>query len=595
MATVGEKRGPRLPMGPKPNEVADLYKDDVELGEVVEPPKPPEVAGAPISQVAAITAAPGEVIEGDFKELKRPKVPLPPAKTINPPDVQLFYKWYASLTPEHLAQIICYMYRTHPVIDRKPPKQKYIDCFQSPIDDQWVLENHGTGNYMVIVNDSGLDKKTRTITTVYIRVQNPIYPPKINMYDLDTNHPDNRVYVERCIIEGKLKGDKTPMAESPMVSGGGGGSGNDALVMLLDKMISRMDRQQFANVKDPRDEAISAAFSIIAKGTESSTRMMLDNMKEQDPTKLLGLITAIIEMTKQPQQPQGGGMGDMLKLMELMDKRADSNMLLMKTMFEANKPEKGEDDGLDKFLDRITKLQDLGGLFGGGGGKKGTLETVLEYGMPVLGSIAQAAQSFFAMRAGMQPQTTTANPGGVPQNTTSQIPRTLTQSPAQQTNPQQQANAQQTSQPQQQTNSPEAEMLLETQIRYGLKQLTPMLVLALQRKDDEGKDFDGSQFAEGIDNTYGAQAYDMLAGLGKAKMLEFMKGDAESWAQLSPFEARLDKFLDEFLEYGKPDAAGAAGDKQSPNTPSREEQEAVFDISNGKSKPQPKPKGGKQS
>lgn len=589
MATVGqerEKRGPRLPTGPKASEIADLYKDEGDIGEVVEAPKVQEKVATPTTSVVATVATVAEE-KNEFEEIKpRPKVPQPPAKTIQSADAPAFYQWLRGLTPEHFAQLGFYMYRTHPIIDRKPPKTKYIDCFSQVIDEQWVLETHGSGHYMIIVNDSGLDKKTKTITTAHLRIQNPIYPPKVNMWDLDVNHPDNKMYVERCIIDGKLKGDKTPMSE-PNAATGGVGGGNEALVMLLDKMISRMDRQQFANAKDPKDEAISAAFQIISKGTETSTRMMLDQMKENDPTKLITLVTAIAELTKQPQQPQQNGMGDMLKFMELMDKRSDANLQLVLKVLETKKEEKSDDgDGLDKFLDRITKLQEIGGLFGGGG-KKGTLETVLEYGMPVLGSIASAADSFFKMRAGLPVTAMPAN--GVPQNPSSQAPqqqRSVAAPPNVQTS--------QTQQPQAQpAPTQEQAMLMEIQIRNGLKQLTPMLVLALQRKNDNGTDFDGSQFAEGIDNTYGGAAYDMLAGLGKDKMLAFMREDQESWAQLSPFEARLGTFIDEFLDYGKPEPAEASGGADKPvNTPSREEQEAVFDISGGK-KPTPVNKKGK--
>ncbi len=540
MAQVGkprEKTGARLPVGPKANdkESIALLEMDVDL------PDTSQVK----TEVKVEVKKEGE---DEFKEIGRVKVPTPPAQVIRNNEIQQFYDWSKCLAEENIkVQVSWYLFRSWPKIERLD-NQHYIDCGNYPITEQWLLDEHGSGDYMITVNQSGKPKNAKTLCKAYPKIYNSAYPPKVKLDEVDVHYPGNKIYVDKLVAEGKLTSDLKPMNTAQV-----GGASNDALIGLIKSLIDKQDRNAMAGMKDPKDSAINTAFEIIAKGNATATQMMLDQMKQDDPDKLLKLVTLIMSMTK-PAESKGDD-GGMMKLLietqnknaELMAKKDEQLMNVMMKMFEkANAPkEESKDDGFDKSLDRFMKLMELTNM-SGGGGKKSTLETIMEHGAPVLQSILGVAQNFMALKAAGVPGIQQPGASNDPAVINKEVKANITLAPPPANGGVSNGGSNGVAEAMGDGGAENVKMQ-EAMIAQGLKQLGPMLVGAIERGTS------GDSFAESIDTMYGPVAYNQIVGLGMEKMIEILKSDNNLWAKLSPIETLLRKFIDEFIEYGKPE------------------------------------------
>jgi small nuclear ribonucleoprotein (snRNP)-like protein len=540
MAKVGR---PRLPTGPKPTDLLPTDKDaymEFENDEILDPETLPVSTKEEISPV--------EKVEDSIL-----LIPKPPSKDFQKSHAEEFYKYLATLEDKHWVQLIWYFYRTWPRIER--PSEKYIDCGSYAFNEQWIIDNHGSGDYLIFLNQTGRKKDTGRICTAHIKVNVPDRPPKLVLSELDTGIKENKVYVDRLIAEGKLTQDgKLPMTQSQ-------GIGTDAIVNLLGRMIDKMDRQQVSGYKDPKDAAITSAFEIISKGNETATKLMLDQMKEKDPQQLISLLTTLMTLMK-PDAKTASNELDMMRMMmeittknnELLAKKEETNMnLMLKLMERASTPPPPPEDTFDKTLDRFSKIAEITGM-GEGGGKKSTLETVMQYGAPVLGQILGVVQNVLAIRAQTpntnQTQGGQANQANQTQANQPRIPLSISTAPM----PEMQANQsnqQGETKPNGKMNVGDAMTQNQTQqqelIKEGLKQLGPQIIAALERGTH------GDAFAEAIENFIGPVAYDQIASIGKPDILVILKGDEVLWAKLQSMENRLNMFIDEFIQYGEPE------------------------------------------
>jgi hypothetical protein len=534
MAQVGTKREPRLPIGP-PVDKIDKVDDDIILD-----PDVPEVE----------TKLEDKDKDKDkFDEIKIAKIPLPPSKRIPDTDTKLFYDWMAILKPEHWVQLTWYMYRNWPRLNKPDDDVKYIDCGNYAITEQWILENHGSGDYMFICNEAGKPKNAKTICTAYVKnLTHPEYPPKVKMNELDVHFPSNKNYVDRMVAEGKLTVDLKPMNITQQQPNGGL---SDQIILRL---IDKIDKTQVNRMEDPKDGAIKAAFEIIGQGNKAATQMMLDQMKQDDPDKLVKLVQTIMGMVPKPPEHNGSESTTFMKMLvesqnknaEIMAKKDETMMnMMMKLMEKSTTPP--IEDNFDKSLERFTKLMELTGIGESLGGKKGTLEIALQYGAPILERALGIVQNLMALKAQGAAKIDPITGKEVPSNQpASPLPVSIASSSITAETPPQPTNGKADVRDAMVNNSQEQEEM----IKQGLKQIGPKIVEALNRRTS------GDTFAESIDNFLGPMVYNQLASLGESKMIEILQTDQQLWNQLKLVEPQLKIFIKEFIDYGKPEDSG---------------------------------------
>jgi hypothetical protein len=568
MAEVGKPRStssPRLPMGPKTidkidkpvnNPIDKLVDNSIDDNLVLDELFIPVVETKEQKEAREVK----ELEEKkSFKELNINdlKIPLAPSRIIQGENIQKFYAWLEAMKPEHWVQLTWYMYRTYPRIIR-PDQEKNIDVGQYPINDDWILKHHGSGDYMVLVNIAGAPKNARTLCTAYVRgLDHPDYPPQVKMNELDVHYKGNRVYVDKMVVEGKLTADLKPMTPN------NGNIASGDLIGLIGKLIDKADRQQLNNNRDPKDVAMATAFDIIAKGNQTATQMMLEQMKQDSPEKLMTLITAISNMTNNKSQGNGGD-GMLSKFLEIMAKKDETIITLMTKMMENQSkvnaipvvtPPVDAEVQFDKTMDRMTKMMEFSEVMGGGGGKKSTFETIMQYAGPLVANLLGVAQNYMAMRSQNVPVVNPANnPGGYPTTNTNINPQSPMQVSTAVLTPDENGEVSVDNVTNINKGKPDVREVMQSgnqqqqaAIQNGLKQIVPRIVDAINRGTS------GDAFADSIEKFLGPVVYDQLASLGKANIMTILKSDPQQWQMLAPMEGLLSRFIDEFISYGEAD------------------------------------------
>lgn len=461
------------------------------------------------------------------------KIPRPSTKTFR--DNQAWYDYLASLTP-YWDRLVWYMYRTWPQIYR-PDQQKYIDCRAESINEDWILKNHGSGDYMFILNDANKPKNAKEVCKAHIKINNPDYEPMVRLDELDTQYKGNRQYVDRLVAQGKLTPEGRPVSTQTPVA-----NPNDpALVGLLGRLIDKMDKRDIGKLSDPTDTAINKAFEVMARGNQAATEMMLAQMKQEDPDKLIKLVTMVMALIPKvepaPIVKQDDGVWKLL--LETQNKNFEGQMKLMEKIVEISSRNKGEggdeDDKLDKFMDRMMKFNELMGM-GGGGGKKSTLETIMQYAAPAVVQALGTINNILALKAQnpgaaqVESGTALANKGGAIDTTATEVTQVGEQM--------------------KQQNVAQQAAIIQSLKAYG-----DMIVAAVNRGEQ------GDAFGESIDRLFGPESgvYTGIAALGEDKMIEYLKTDPQLWGKLAPVEARLRVFIQEFIKYGSPDDEAEEG------------------------------------
>jgi len=80
----------------------------------------------------------------------------------------------------------------------------------------------------------------------------------------------------------------------------------------------------------------------------------------------------------------------------------------------------------------------------------------------------------------------------------------------------------------------------EVMLRGVFRQFMPMLLTVLSQGGD------GYGLAETVITLFGRPTYDRVSGLGKDRIMQFVKAEPDLWAQVAPIEAIFSRFLDEF-------------------------------------------------
>lgn len=467
-----------------------------------------------------------ETPEG-FEVLDSRSLPAFPAKNIEASKDHIFWDWQEKLIDTDWNHLIMYLFREWPIIDRKRVNEKAninIEVIGSKFhkNSKKFLEEHGSGKYKLLINDSNkaVRGKGGTLGTVRFEVIDPDYPPVFVLEELIPEHPSNKSITQKLVAEGRLTLDGRIMDNNK------GGTDNTALIGLLTQLINKQS-QQPAQAKDTTAESMATMFS---KTHETAMAMLKDQVKSDDPEKLVKMLAALKEMMPQPATNNGNDslalivkmQSDMAKVQA--DAQASRETMMLKMMEMMNSKPNGEDQE-DKILARIATYKELfGGGESGGGKKRDIWETVIESGMPVLGKVIDTVQGFVNMKNFQQ--------GLAKQGPAAQQPiqQTVELPPATEPIPTQGDNV---------VEMPKANNELVTLIKGPAG---GMILGAIQRNES------GDAFADSIKIQLGKLTYDKIASLGKEAILEAMQAVPKFWNQIVP--STVEKFVDEFISYG---------------------------------------------
>jgi hypothetical protein len=100
-----------------------------------------------------------------------------------------------------------YVYRGDPKIDRRKAghKYNYIDKLaldDSPIDADRLLPAHGSGRYMLQLNDENRPKRLRELAMTILTIHDPEHPPVVPLEELVWEAPENRSYIQGLRARG---------------------------------------------------------------------------------------------------------------------------------------------------------------------------------------------------------------------------------------------------------------------------------------------------------------------------------------------------------------------------------------------------------
>jgi len=510
------------------------------------------------------------------------------------PRVVDWWKYWHDMATAHPNRILAYVYRIFPhTVTRERNDPNASDkVYEFPLEQfeptltnlqHWVLSTYGSGNYYIILYDTGLQLR---LCTLYLNgIWDWDFPPLSRLGEIDPKHPNNSTVVQ----EMERRYGRSGMSNSAFGLPEGNNRGNDMSdASVLTPMVNTIKELAANSQRSQVDPNVVAEG--VSKTWANTTTTMMEMLREtnraqaaaSDPMALVGKIVDVAKAMVPPPQPptqQADVAGiisamtaaqnaanaksdELLKTMLLMEqKRADR---LEEELRESRRREEarlqaqqqvqtnastGSDllGVLDKVIGLRDKLTELGGDGEGGGSvadpKRPWYADVLLALAPALAPALQQAMAQSAPAAQpFVPATTAiqANPtNGAPQ------PPTIPQ-------PAQPGDTHGGNQPMNQ------EAILLRMIGG------PML----NHLNSPG--LDGVDFAIWFIGGYGRNVYSQIAAAGKDLLLNSIRTNApELWAQVSgpdrdrpgitsPTPAFV-QFLGEFLDTAEVERAMAGG------------------------------------
>lgn len=537
-----------------------------------------------------------------------PTRPLPTPRLFALPPEEFFAYWWSMKKDNRVARVTVYPYRLWPVCDvllelpveeqeriRKlkalkkkagPPTNIGLDTTIEPFDpnnwEQEVYHRYGAGDYNFKLNDTDpKHMKTVCMTTVRGLRDWDHYPPTCRPEIVVLTDPANKTYIDWARRNGvHFPGDPpTPEMQSANENEMAEQKSSETLAATVDKLADRLTRQQQAPAPvQQTDNGIVQVFgkmlevmqqqqaaqmqqqttqmNAILQRLEQSERKPTESMSQLDTTK------AVIDMAKTiipppappaPPAPPPERRDDPMiallmqmrkedherhmKEMEAMTKRLESNDATIKeiltkqaTPATTSPSTNGEFKILDRFFEYKERFDKI--TNGGGDNTPGWVPAALQGGEMLLNAAQNITSNIAAMRAGAKP---------LP-------PVPLTNDAIE--GPQEQAAPT----PQQQE---EERMNLMDQVA---QMVHPELVAALK------SGMPGHEFAGRLIFTYGhipqfQTVYNGLLASGPNGVVGeggFLRRSGKRWGELVEHGAKLEKFVNEFLDVQKANEVAAA-------------------------------------
>lgn len=244
---------------------------------------------------------------------KKSKLPTPRTFTLIPSD---FYAYVAALTDRDWGHVALYVYRlANPRIVRDPSNVDSIDREPPsiPFTEQYLKDTQGSGKFEVKLNDT--DSRT-TVCRMLTDINDPDYPPKFDIRELDVGYKGNRLIVERLKREGKLSLDgdvvqKTETSDAGMATA--------LKEIAIEAMRGRKDQQPGIE-----NQATIKMMDMMAKASEKSIEIALGQVKKEDPASFIALLTTAKELFTPAAKPEGESQTFtlLMRMLDASEKRA---------------------------------------------------------------------------------------------------------------------------------------------------------------------------------------------------------------------------------------------------------------------------------
>lgn len=462
-----------------------------------------------------------EIIEtGSFVAVDADKIPDPPSKIMKDSQQDETWEYLEGFTEAMWRHIDIYLYRAWPVIIRDPFNIARFPTTELPkLTKEILVKTFGSGDYKILVTDVNKTVKGKggMFFTAYFSYRVPDYPPVVVVEELDLNHKNNRTYIDKLRAEGKLDADGRVKMNQPIAAG------NDpALMALVTTLVRQITEAKNQVAKDPAAEAISSMFM---KTHEQSMQLLKDQVKTDDPDKLVKMLGALKDML--PKAESGNNMLEVVvKMNENMAKiQADASKgreeLLMK-MMEIVQTKK-EDGGIKEQLETFQMMKEVFGNGEGGGAKNPKWwETAIEHGAPLLGKAFDMVVGVMSIKNYEK---------GLKMQNSGTVPTVVAQ-------PQQVEGGKVVEMPKQE------ETQQVSQFGQLLRQYGGLILSAINKEQS------GDDFADALVGMVGKPTYVQIASVGKDQLLAEMKSVPEFWEKVAPIESMVVQFVNEFIEYG---------------------------------------------
>ena len=462
------------------------------------------------TQVVAGTSGPQTIPPG-VKNTKNPpgrprKDGLPAGSTKEvdiEQDIQEFFGLLQPATDDWWNSHTLYLYRQYPITDRRSAgKLLWIDKFAEPVDQERIMQLHGSGTYRLDLLHDG----NKRVGTTSFRILNMDYPPVVPAGDW-VDDPKNKDW-EWC--RPKL---------GPQVAGAAGG-------ITPTELMNTMLR-----FKEATDQPKDSATDLI--------QALLDSP----------VIAALIPKPAPPPEPKEDKSGDRMFQMMMEDrKEMRAQLERLQTQLAERKPEKS---WLEQALEKEDMMKRIFGRGERGSpeGWAGVANMVVEKVIPSLTPIGMAIVQGINHRASMQNRPNTAAPAPTVIQTTAIEPGAQQPSAAPPAPLAQQSGADQP--------MPDQNVLaLWNKYNQVINTCLPFM-------QDQYRHGDGYALRDWFTDRYGSMVWgSMKEEVGVDHFVTMAKFDANIWKGFEP-EEKFRAFLgDFFTDFGKERPEYDAGDDE---------------------------------
>jgi hypothetical protein len=210
----------------------------------------------------------------------KPHVSPPPA------DTGSFWQWLDEIPKDDWQNLICYVWRTGPMIDlSNGGKPITIDKVAQPFDQMYMYKTHGSGSYRFDVCYAKPDGKERSrIRQAFETLVNLDYPPRVGMGEwIDDPRNKNWEWAKAGLVADDAKRTQDAAEKLTGIKNGNGQSKTEE----ISEILTLVDK-----IRGPKDDNSSMAVAVLKLLQDSQARVA----EATDPAKQLNFSKTLLEL-----------------------------------------------------------------------------------------------------------------------------------------------------------------------------------------------------------------------------------------------------------------------------------------------------------
>jgi len=333
-----------------------------------------------------------------------------------------YIDWFEGLEESDRDNMIMYLYRSWPKLIKvkKPGQTQYIDKWMGDKDYSDIVATHGGGKYYAAINNLQTNKQ---MGQIWIEIDTNKYEPKFDIAELDIAAWENKSYVKKLQLEGRLDEDGNEIKEGQRE------------MEVVEKAIDRLDRvhkdmnDEMKRMYEERLREKNPGEEVFSHGAKAAIDMVREQARDSAGGGIAALVPMFQTMVEVMKDNKGNG-GDQFQMFQLiMEQQRLQTQLQLDAMKQQNEMilkmmEKRTDDGdVFKQIERFMTVRDL---FDGGRDKGSVVERVADKLIDAAPGVLQNMGSFMQMmnmaKQGQGQMNTTPNPQMVNNNEGHNIP-----------------------------------------------------------------------------------------------------------------------------------------------------------------------------